>query len=285
MGRVQSTNPLHYGVSIQGKVILITGASSGFGRAIAKALAAKDSLVFGTARTPHAAAVDGVTTLPLDVTQDDSVQACIAEVMRAAGKIDAVINNAGIGIAGAIEDTTPTEAQAQFETNFFGTHRVCRAVLPHLRAQGAGTIINMSSLAGRIPLPFQGFYSATKFAIEAYTEALRMEVRPFGIFVSMIEPGDFATSFTANRRMTNATISSSPYYESATQAVATMARDEQANQDLSPVIAAVKTILESRHPALRYPRANATQRTFNALRPFLPQALAEYLIRDAYGLK
>jgi NAD(P)-dependent dehydrogenase (short-subunit alcohol dehydrogenase family) len=272
-------------VSIQGKVILITGASSGFGRAIAKALAAKDSLVFGTARTPHAAAVDGVTTLPLDVTQDDSVQACIAEVMRAAGRIDAVINNAGIGIAGAIEDTTPTEAQAQFETNFFGTHRVCRAVLPHLRAQGAGTIINMSSLAGRIPLPFQGFYSATKFAIEAYTEALRMEVRPFGIFVSMIEPGDFATSFTANRRMTNATTSSSPYYESATQAVATMARDEQANQDLSPVIAAVKTILESRHPALRYPRANALQRTFNALRPFLPQALAEYLIRDAYGLK
>lgn len=164
-------------------------------------------------------------------------------------------------------------------------HRVCRAVLPQLRAQRAGTIINMSSLAGRIPLPFQAFYSATKFAIEAYTEALRMEVRPFGILVSMIEPGDFATSFTANRRMTNETVPASPYYESATRAIATMARDEQANQDLSPVIAAVETILQSRRPALRYPRANALQLTFNALLPFLPQILAEYLIRDAYGLK
>lgn len=266
------------------KVILVTGASSGFGCAIAKALA-KNYRVFGTGRAPRTASSDGFTTITLDVTQDDSVNACIADVIRAAGRIDAVINNAGFGIAGAIEDTTAAEAQSQFETNFFGTHRVCRAVLPHLRAQRAGTIINMSSLAGLIPLPFQGFYSATKFAIEAYTEALRMEVRPFGISVSMIEPGDFATSFTANRRMTKETDSTSPYYEPAMRAVATMARDEQANRDLSPVIRAVETILESRRPALRYPRANAVQRTFSALRPFLPQVLAETLIRTTYGLK
>jgi short-subunit dehydrogenase len=225
------------------------------------------------------------TTLPLDVTQEESVAACVAEIIRAAGRIDAVINNAGFGIAGAIEDTTAAEALSQFETNFFGTHRVCRAVLPHLRAQRAGTIINMSSLAGRIPLPFQGFYSATKFAIEAYTEALRMEVRPFGIAVSMIEPGDFATAFTANRRMTKESIAASPYHEAAVRAIATMARDEQANQDLSPVIEAVESILASARPALRYPRANAIQRTFNALRPFLPQGIAESLIRTTYGLK
>jgi NAD(P)-dependent dehydrogenase (short-subunit alcohol dehydrogenase family) len=267
------------------KVVLVTGTNSGFGHAIAKALAAKGYCVFGTARAPGAEASGGFTTLTLDVTREDSVSACILEVVRAAGRIDAVINNAGIGIAGAIEDTTAAEAQAQFETNFFGTHRVCRAVLPYLRAQGAGVIINMSSLAGRIAVPFQGFYSATKFAIEAYTEALRMEVRPFGIAVSMIEPGDFATSFTANRRMTTGSIPASPYYVPMTRAIATMARDEQANQDLSPVIGAVETILESRRPALRYPRATAVQRTFNALQPFLPQALAESLIRDAYGLK
>jgi NAD(P)-dependent dehydrogenase (short-subunit alcohol dehydrogenase family) len=272
-------------VSNSTKVIRITGASSAFGLSIATALASKGNRVFGTMRIPPTAASGAFTTLTLDVTQDESVAACIAEVIRAAGRIDAVINNAGIGIAGAIEDTTPEEAQSQFNTNFFGLHRVCRAVLPHLRAQRAGTIINMSSLAGRISLPFQGFYSATKFAIEAYTEALRMEVRPFGIHVSMIEPGDFATSFTANRRMTNETIPQSPYYHSATRAVATMARDEQANRNLSPVIRAVETILQSRHPALRYPRANAVQRTFNALRPLLPQVLTEYLIRDAYGLK
>ena len=267
------------------KVILVTGASSGFGYAIAEALAQKGNRVFGTARSPRGAASDNFTTLTLDVTQDESVGACIAEIIRSAGRIDAVINNAGSGIAGAIEDTTPQEAQSQFDTNFFGLHRVCRAVLPHLRAQRGGRIINMSSLAGRIPLPFQGFYSATKFAIEAYTEALRMEVRPFGISVSMIEPGDFATSFTANRRMTNSTNPASPYYESATRAIAIMARDEQANRSLSPVIEAVETILQSRRPALRYPRANAVQRAFNALRPLLPQVLAEYLIRATYGLK
>jgi NAD(P)-dependent dehydrogenase (short-subunit alcohol dehydrogenase family) len=273
------------------KVVLVTGASSGFGHAIAKALAAKSCRVFAASRTQGVGAADGggaadgFTTLPLDVTQDESVEACITEVMRAAGRIDAVINNAGMGIAGAIEDTTAAEARSQFETNFFGTHRVCRTVLPHMRAQRAGTIINMSSLAGLIALPFQGFYSATKFAVEAYTESLRMEVRPFGICVAMIEPGDFATSFTANRRMTAASIPASPYYEAASRAVATMARDEQENHDLSPVIRAVETILATRRPALRYPRANAVQRTFNALRPFLPQRLAEYLIRDTYGLK
>jgi NAD(P)-dependent dehydrogenase (short-subunit alcohol dehydrogenase family) len=266
------------------KVVLVTGASSGLGHAIAKALAAKNHRVFGTARVPRAGASDGFTTLSLDVTQEESVAACIAEIIRAAGRIDAVVNNAGFGIAGAIENTTSAEALSQFETNFFGTHRVCRAVLPHLRAQRAGIIINMSSLAGRISLPFQGFYSATKFAIEAYTEALRMEVRPFGIGVSMIEPGDFATSFTANRRMTRESIPASPYYAPAMRAIAIMARDEQANQDLSPVIKAIEAILECRRPALRYPRANAAQRTFNALRPFLPQALAESLIRKTYGL-
>jgi NAD(P)-dependent dehydrogenase (short-subunit alcohol dehydrogenase family) len=272
-------------VSSSGKVILVTGASSGFGCAIAKALAASGHRVFGTARSPRTAASEGFTTLTLDVTQDESVQACVSQVIGTAGRIDVLINNAGMGIAGAIEDTSAAEAQLQFDTNFFGLHRVCRAVLPHLRAQGTGTIINMSSLAGRISLPFQGFYSATKFAIEAYTEALRMEVRPFGIKVTMIEPGDFATSFTANRRMTQETQPASPYFEPATRAVATMARDEQANRDLAPVIAAVETILRSRRPALRYPRANALQRIFNSLRPFLPQTLSEYLIRDAYGLK
>ena len=267
------------------KVVMVTGASSGFGNAISKTLAAKGCRVFGTSRAPRDRESDGFTTLTLDVTQDASVAACVAEIIRHAGRIDAVINNAGMGIAGAIEDTSATEAQAQFETNFFGTHRVCRAVLPHLRARGAGHIINMSSLAGRIPLPFQGFYSATKFAIEAYTEALRMEVRPFGIAVSMIEPGDFATSFTANRCITAASIPTSPYYKSLMRAIAIIARDEQANQDLSPVIGAVEAILGSRRPALRYPRAIALQRAVNAVRPFLPEVLAEFLIRDAYGLK
>jgi NAD(P)-dependent dehydrogenase (short-subunit alcohol dehydrogenase family) len=268
-----------------GKVVIVTGASSGFGSAISKRLAATGHRVFGASRTPRSSESEGFTTLTLDVTQEASVAACIAEVMRDAGRIDAVINNAGIGIAGSIENTSAAEAQAQFDTNFFGTHRVCRAVLPHMRAQGSGHIINISSLAGRIALPFQGFYSATKFAIEAYTESLRMEVRPFGVVVSMIEPGDFATSFTASRSLTAETGPESPYHETFERAIAAIRRDEQANHDLSPIVEAVQTILGSRNPALRYPRANAIQRAFNATRPFLPQALSEFLIRDAYGLK
>ena len=267
------------------RVVLVTGASSGFGRAIASGLADVGFRVFGTVRTPLPVPAVAFATVPLDVTRDESVAACIREVVATAGRIDAVVNNAGMGIAGAIEDTTIAEARAQFETNFFGTHRVCRAVLPHMRAQRSGHIVNMSSLAGHVPLPFQGFYSATKFAIEAYSEALRMELRPFGITVSMVEPGDFATGFTANRRMTAATTSASPYYGPCGAAIARMARDEQANADLSPVVGAVKTILNSRRPALRYARATAVQRAFVALRPFLPHALAELLIRDTYGLE
>jgi len=266
-------------------VVLVTGASSGFGLAISAGLAADGHRVFGTVRTRRPGPEPGFATVRLDVTQDESVAAGVDEVIRRAGRIDAVVNNAGMGIAGALEDTAIDEARTQFETNFFGTHRVCRAVLPHLRAQGRGHIVNMSSLAGHVPLPFQGFYSATKFAIEAYSEALRMELRPFGIAVSMIEPGDFATGFTANRRMTLASTPSSPYHGACERAITRMARDEQANPDLSPVVDAVRSILGTPQPALRYPRATFVQRAFVAARPFLPQALAEFLIRDTYGLK
>ena len=266
-------------------VVLVTGVSSGFGLAIAASLAADGHRVFGTVRARRPGPELGYATLELDVTQDQSVADGVDEVIRTAGRIDAIVNNAGMGIAGALEDSTVDEARAQFETNFFGMHRVVRAVLPHLRAQGRGHIVNMSSLAGHVPLPFQGFYSATKFALEAYSEALRMELRPFGIAVSMIEPGDFATGFTANRRMVAANTPSSPYYGACGQAIARMARDEQANSDLSPVVNAVRSILGTPQPALRYPRATFVQRAFVAVRPFLPQALAEYLIRDTYGLK
>jgi NAD(P)-dependent dehydrogenase (short-subunit alcohol dehydrogenase family) len=266
------------------RVILLTGASSGFGRAIAAALALDGHRVFATTRARDAAPVPGTTHLTLDVTDEVSVINCVEEVMRLGGRVDVLLNNAGLGIAGAIEDTTVEEARAQFDTNLFGLHRVCRAVLPPMRRQGGGHIINMSSLAGQIAIPFQGFYSASKFAIEGYSEALRMEVRRYGVRVSMIEPGDFATAFTANRRMVAAHTPASPYHDLCVSAVRRMAHDEQANKDLSPVVDAVRAIVTSDRPALRYPRANAVQRVFAALRPYLPQAVTEYLIRSTYGL-
>jgi NAD(P)-dependent dehydrogenase (short-subunit alcohol dehydrogenase family) len=263
------------------QTVLITGASSGLGAAIAIGLAASGYRVIGTSRHPRADA-DGLRLVVMDVDDGESVARAIAEIVRQVGRIDAVINNAGFGIAGAIEDTTSEEAGAQMCTNFLGTHRVCRAVLPLMRAQGGGRIINVSSLAGIVPLPFQAFYSASKFAIEAYSEALRIEAKPFGIHVSMIEPGDYATGFTAHRRMTVASTPSSPYHERVSRAVAIMARDEQSNRDLTPVVATVRRALAASKPRLRYPTATAVQRTLVALKPFLPDAIVEKLLTSTY---
>lgn len=269
-----------------GQVVLVTGTSSGFGRAIAEALHLRGYRVFGTTRRPSPAA-DPVAyrVVPLDVDSESSVTEGVAEVLRQAGRLDVLVNNAGLGYAGAIEDTTVEEARSQFETNFFGMHRLCRAVLPHMRAQRAGRIVNMSSLAGLVSVPFQGMYSASKFAVEAYSEALRMEVRPFGIRVAMVEPGDFATGFTANRRMTAASTAGSPYAERCRTAVRRMAEDESGNVDIGPVVRAVITAVEARNPRLRYPAASALQRTLVALRPALPQSLFEYLMMDNYGIR
>jgi NAD(P)-dependent dehydrogenase (short-subunit alcohol dehydrogenase family) len=267
-------------------VVLVTGASSGFGRAIAGALQARGHRVFGTRRHQSAPVEPiGFSQLTLDVESDSSVAECVAEVLRQAGRIDALVNNAGMGYAGAIEDTTVEEARRQFETNFFGMHRMCRAVLPQMRAQGSGRIINMSSLAGLVSVPFQAMYSASKFAVEAYTEALRMEARPFGIRVSMVEPGDFATRFTANRRMTAGSAAGSPYAERCAVAVQRMAADESGNTDVGPVVRATIRALEARSPRLRYPAASPMQRLQVALRPWLPQSLFEYLVADYYGVR
>jgi NAD(P)-dependent dehydrogenase (short-subunit alcohol dehydrogenase family) len=268
------------------KVVLVTGASSGFGQAIAAELQSRGHRVFGTTRRPSTAAPSGCTLVTMDVDEEASVTAGVAEVLQQAGRIDVLVNNAGFGFAGAIEDTTIEEARRQFETNFFGMHRACRAVLPQMRAHRSGRIVNMSSLGGLVSVPFQAMYCASKFAVEAYTEALRMEVRPFGIQVAMVEPGDFATRFTANRRMTVAASSpQSPYAELCATAVRRMGEDEASNPDTAPVVRAVVQAIEARRPRLRYPAANALQRTLVALRPLLPQRLFEYLVMDNYKIR
>jgi NAD(P)-dependent dehydrogenase (short-subunit alcohol dehydrogenase family) len=266
-------------------VVLVTGASSGFGKAIATSLAARGWQVYGTTRATTERGPGPLRMLTMDVTSDESVARGVATVLGEQGRIDAVVNNAGMGYAGALEDTSLEEARAQFETNFFGMHRVCRAVLPAMRARRSGRIVNLSSLGGFVSVPFQGLYCASKFAVEAYSEALRMEVRPFGIHVSMVEPGDYATGFTSNRRMVVASGSGSAYEERCNRAVAQMIRDESANTDLGPVVRRVTTLLEAKEPGLRNPVANAVQRVLVALRPFMPHALYEYLMMSTYGIR
>jgi len=180
-------------------VVLITGVSSGIGRAVADAFAAKGFEVFGTSRNPQRTEpVPGVELVQLDVADDASVAAAVSTVVQRAGRIDILVNNAGVGVFGAAEETSIAQAQQLFDTNFFGLVRLTREVLPHLRAQGSGRIINIGSVLGFLPSPYGSFYAASKHAVEGYSESLDHETREFGVRVSVVEPGYTNTSFEAN---------------------------------------------------------------------------------------
>ena len=209
------------------KIVLITGASSGIGKACAEYLNNKGYQVFGTSRKISSSSINYCKMISMDVNNDDSVKRAIEYVIKKVNNIDILINNAGFGISGAIEDTSILKAKEQFETNFFGIHRVCKEVLPYMRKQGQGCIINISSIGGILGLPFQGFYCATKFALEGWTETLRMEVKPYGINVVLIEPGDIKTSFTKSREKITASLKNSAYKENAKNAIQIVEKDEQ----------------------------------------------------------
>ncbi|MFL5051311.1 MAG: oxidoreductase, partial [Xanthobacteraceae bacterium] len=181
------------------RVVLITGASSGIGRATAELLAARGHRVFGGVRAAATARpLAGVELVPLDVRDEASVKACVEEVRRRAGRIDVLINNAGVNLVGAVEETSISQAQALFDTNVIGVLRMIQAVLPGMRRQGAGQIVNISSILGLLPAPFMGLYASTKHAVEGLSESLDHEVRAFGIRVVLIEPHYIRTNLDAS---------------------------------------------------------------------------------------
>src|SRR3954451_25036401 len=183
-----------------GRVALVTGASSGIGEAAAHALLGEGFTVYGTSRRAVAGEErGGVVFLPLDVTDDESVAGAVRQVLGRSGRIDVLVNNAGLGVAGAAEESSIEQAQALFDTNLFGSIRMTRAVLPHMREQRSGRIINVSSVLGVVPAPFGALYAATKHAVEGYSESLDHEVREYGVRVLLVEPGYTKTSFDANR--------------------------------------------------------------------------------------
>jgi NAD(P)-dependent dehydrogenase (short-subunit alcohol dehydrogenase family) len=275
------------------RTVLVTGASSGLGRAIAMHLAARGDHVYGTSRRaalPSAREEPPPRSslpvmIPMDVCAETSVETAVAHVLHRDGRIDVVVNNAGFGIAGAVEDTSVEELQRQFDANVFGVLRVCRAVVPHMRRQGGGRILNVSSLAGLIALPFQGAYSASKFALEALTEALRMETRPFGILVSLLEPGDFRTGFTANRVRTAASRTNPAYAERCARALGLMERDENQGPGPEALAPVAERILAARAPRLRYTAGAPHQRAAALLKRLLPAALFERVIATVYGVR
>jgi NAD(P)-dependent dehydrogenase (short-subunit alcohol dehydrogenase family) len=266
------------------QVVLIVGASSGMGKVCGEYLAEKGMTVYGASRSLKANSEAGFRALPMDVTDDNSVQQCIQQIQDQQGSLDVVINCAGYGIAGAVEETSPEEAIAQFNTNFFGTHRVCRAVLPLMRKQKSGIIINISSLAGLLAVPFQSFYSASKFAMEGMTEALRMEVRPFGIRVVLIEPGDFKTDFPANRKSSADSQKSDVYRDAMERSVGVMREEEKLGKVPIPVARLIERIIATPSPRLRYTVGPFGERLGPKLKAVLPYWLYELLFMKHYKL-
>ena len=216
---------------MSGKVVIVTGGSSGIGRCTAAALRDTGCKVYEFSR--REIPLTNVTHVAVDVTDEAAVQAAVSAVLEQEGRIDVVVNCAGFGISGAVEFTELSEAKAQMEVNFFGMVNVNRAVLPAMRKAGGGRIVSISSVAAVAHIPFQTFYSATKAAIESYTCALANEVRPFGITVTAIQPGDIRTGFTDARR--KCAVGDEEYSGRISRSVAGMERDEQ--KGMSPEFA------------------------------------------------
>lgn len=267
------------------KVILITGISSGFGKQTSSVLALAGHSVYGTMRTMQSSEPN-IHVLKMDLTDHESIKKAVTEVVNAEGRIDVLINNGGMHTGGPIE-TTPIEyAKLQMDTNFMGTVVLTREVLPIMRKQGGGTIINFSSIGGLMGLPFQGFYSAGKFAIEGFSEALRMEVKKFNIKVVLINPGDFHTSNSANRRNFLApTGSNDPYNGQFPKTLEIIEKDE--NGGWKPEVLARKMlhIVGSSNPRHRYIIASSEQKLAVALKYILPGKLFSSILGSHYKIQ
>jgi NAD(P)-dependent dehydrogenase (short-subunit alcohol dehydrogenase family) len=270
------------------KVVLITGGTSGFGKASVDYLAHHGHRAYGTSRRADFRATQRSPRfpqiIPMDVCDTASIEAAVEFVLQREGRLDVLINNAGFALAGAIEQTSIDEAKAQFETNFFGVHRVCRAVLPAMRDQGSGLIVNIGSMAGLITLPFQGFYCGSKYALEAFTEALRMEAKPFGVQVTLVDPGDFATGITRNRVLVVGPEGTSPYASRQERALDIITRDEQNGADPSELAALLGKIISRKRVRSRYLAGVPLQRLAVWAKRLLPAPFFEKLIMAYYRI-
>jgi len=266
------------------KVICITGVSSGFGKASAELLSEKGYRVYGISRR-IVGDQDRFTELQADVTDPDQVSSVVDRILELEGRIDVLINNAGMGIGGSIEESSPEEINLQMNTNFLGTVNMIRAVLPAMRPQGGGLIINTSSIGGLMGLPFQGFYSASKFAIEGMSEALAMEVKAFNIKVVLLEPGDFRTQFTSNRKIITRAYSSSSYESQFDQTLAIIEKDENGGMHPLKLAQKVLHIVSVKHPRPRYIVSTFEQKLAVLLKKLLPAAWFAAILRSHYGIK
>lgn len=268
-------------MSADAPVAIVTGASSGIGEACAAELVRRGFRVYGTSRRAGFAPA-AFDPLVMDVTDEASVERGVASVLARHQRVDCVVNSAGYGLGGAIEDTSIDEARQQFDANLFGVMRVCRAVLPAMRRRTSGLIVNISSLGGLFGLPFQGLYSASKFALEGLTESLRMETRAHGINVVLIEPGDVRTAITRNRIVAAAARNGSAYGAAFQDALAVIEKEEGNGVTAASVASLVGRITAASRPRLRYTVGHAGQRVTVVLKRALPGALFERVLMSFY---
>jgi short-subunit dehydrogenase len=264
----------------EAKIALVTGASSGIGRSIARALADRGHRVFGTTRDPSRSEPDRSTELlPLDVRREDSVRACVAEVLRRAGRVDVLVNAAGYGLSGSVEETSLEQARRLFETNFFGLMAMTAAVLPDMRARGSGAVVNVGSVLGLFAPPFLGVYAATKHAVEAYSEALHHEVGPLGVRVILVEPGFTRTRLGLSAERAPRTV---PDYDGPRErAFGVVAARLQGGIEPEAVAATVVAALQARRHRLRHP-AGREASTLALLRRLVPASAFARSLRKQF---
>ncbi|MFD2917959.1 SDR family oxidoreductase [Psychroserpens luteus] len=265
------------------KVVLITGGSSGIGKSIGEFLSHKGFTVYGTSRSPERYPDSKIKLVALDVADVLSVEKAIETVAHEAGRIDVVINNAGAGITGPIEDIPNEEIKRNFETNLFGPINVIKAVLPQMRKQNSGLIINITSIAGYMGLPYRGIYSASKGALELITEAFRMEIKDFNIHMTNVAPGDFATNIAAGRYHAPV-VKGSPY--EATYGKVLKAIDEDVDSGDDPIMVSnmIYKIINTPNPRIHYKVGAFMQKFSIVLKRVLPDKVYEKMLLNHYKL-
>lgn len=265
------------------KVVLITGGSSGIGKSIGEFLHKKGFVVYGTSRNPEKVVNSVFPLVALDVRNAESIKAAVAKIIETSGKLDVVINNAGVGITGPLEEIPMEEIKNNFETNFFGPIEVMKAVLPQMREQKSGLIINITSIAAYMGLPYRSVYSASKGALELITEALRMEVKQFGIEITNVAPGDFATNI-ASGRYHAPVIKGSAYEKVYGDTLATMNEHVDAGSNPNEMAEAVYKIMQEKSPKVHYKVGVFMQKFSIVLKRVLPDKVYEKMLMNHYKL-
>lgn len=264
------------------KVVLITGASSGIGKAIGELLHQKGFVVYGTSRQPEKITDSLFPLLALEVRDAVSIETAVAKIIALSGRLDVVINNAGVGITGSLEEIPTHEIKNNFDTNFFGPIEVMKAVLPQMRLQKSGLIVNITSIAGYMGLPYRSIYSASKGALELVTEALRMEVKPFGINITNVAPGDFATNIASGRFHTP--VKQSAYEIPYRNILKTMNEHVDNGRNPLAMAEAVYKIIQNPNPKIHYKVGLFMEKFSIVLKRILPDKVYERMLMNHYKL-